>query len=163
MMKKISKKWMFVIVLLFAFFLNAALLDRGFCYSEMAFLSKRQMLDRSIFGPNADSIGQAEMAAILKRTNFDYYPNNCVFTNGSATATSSSDEFIHGLLGKKFFGIECVYPRDASEYKDTPYYVSMWSISSCGSRSSDSFGEGISEQSFKAIIRNNAKFWEGQK
>ena len=59
---KIFSKWLWLLVLVPVSLLsiNFALLNQGFCYKEMSFLFKREMLDRVIFGQDFRQISENE-------------------------------------------------------------------------------------------------------
>lgn len=140
--------------------INFTLLNQGFCYKEMSFLSKREMLDRVIFGQDFMQISENEKSEILSRRNYLGYPNNCRFTK-KGVGVSEFDHFMWSLVGKKLFSIECLSHRDPEQYSDDPYYVSNFYIKSCGAQG-DGAGMSVTERVFNALMERNRNYWEGK-
>ena len=160
---KYSKRRIFIFVILCLLWLNFFLLDRGFCYREMTFMSKRQMMERFVFGEDADIMTLEEKAAKLERLGRKEHPNHCSIRDQPSSGFSFFTQFIYSLGGKKLFAVECVSVRDQTKSENLPYYITNTAIKSCGLPTHDSSGMGISEDLYKAIIRNNAKKWKDQR
>lgn len=107
----------------------------GFCSSEMRWLSKREVVDRLLFGENAPLMSFDEKVQAMKERDGSEYPNNC-----RVAVVSNS---LYSLR----YEIECVHPRmgrhdPAPKSSSRPYDYKMYSVDACG-KNLDFIGEGI--------------------
>jgi len=124
------------IILLIAFITIEYLNFTGFCYSEIRYLAKEELLKR----------GMGEI--------YEENPNCCAIFE-SPHFNSGMDNFLNSFFGRHLFGMIANYAREKplSSDHDYPYYSNHYYMTSCGKSHFD-FGETIKEDQYLAEINS---------
>ena len=156
MKKRFKKRWVFLVLLLLIG--SPIALGRvGFCFKENKWLSKREYVDRFLFGDNASLMSFDEKVQVMKDRDGSEYPNNC-------SRSLISHLFYGGLFSLTPYQIDCVHPRNSDHYHSSEsenkyYYYSMYAVDSCG-KSHDFYGDTIKEKLYKIQLKRNKEYWE---
>lgn len=136
----------FVLIVL-ALLSPVILANTGYCSKHSGWLSKREIVDRMLFGQKY-GMSFEEQVAYAKEHNLGDYPNNCRLVGASSN------------LFTLFYKIDCVRIEN-SESQEEKYYYTMNSVDPCGINLNQ-FGESLSSRElYDHIVRLNAKYWNG--
>ena len=159
-MRTFSKKWLWILIPIAILLPFQFLTMTGLCYSEMRYLSKRELVDRTLFSENASKMSLDEKVQEMKARDGSEYPKNCRVMK-SAFGSSMTGQFLSALLmGRKLYGIDCVAPRPEAGDSSEPFEYKMYSVNSCG-REVGSKSLDISTSEYNTVIKRNTKYWEG--
>lgn len=169
--KKFSKKRLWIIIPLLLLFPILFLNNTGFCYSEMKYLSERQLIDRYLFGRMGAEGTDGEKITLLEQRNSDdryldkieEYPACCRVT-GQVQRSSILDRVLNNSFGFFLYQLEMSSVRldigVLNGDSDPSYYKSYASINACGLGSPYSYGSPESEESYHFDIQRNLKHWK---
>jgi hypothetical protein len=160
-MKKISKKWYGLTLLLLLFLPIKFLNHSGFCYSKMSYLSERELIDIHLFGKEAEYISFDEKVKTLKEREGIEYPYGCIVIDNMNIKMSWDEKLYQLIFGKKDYGLNCLKVTVNDKSNNIRYSNVIKNITSCGSGGFDPFGEEISKESYNAGIKNSTQHWEG--
>ncbi|MCB1782818.1 MAG: hypothetical protein KDI13_02380 [Alphaproteobacteria bacterium] len=157
--KKPRRKWKQWI--LFVFFLiigpTQYLNHTGFCYQEMRYLDKREIVDGFLFSKkygrhievsNIRNMTLGEKKKIMKVRGIETYPNNC-------RIQSINQNVIY-----LFYNLECVRPHPEKSENLYAFEVTYYSIDACGKKHNFMSEILTGEESYNIQIERNKKYWD---
>lgn len=146
----------FALVLLIGF---ESLNFSGFCYRDLRWYDKRQLLDLYFFGPDAFSLSEAEKIRKLMEEKNGVYPDCCWV--GPSYGAYGKWSIIMAATGNQTYGLE-THMLDKTIGATEPYYFQETAITSCGQKLPDSQGIGEDGKMYKAHLRLNRKKWNNK-
>jgi hypothetical protein len=158
MILKISKKWLWILGLMAIFLPFQFLTLSGFCYDEFRYLSKRELVDRALFGKNANTMTLEEKIQFIKNRDGSEYPINCRIS-GDPFDLGSGNKLINMLLGRKFYQIDCVHPNTQIDSQNHPYHLDFLSVGACAPKIVDTSGMAITKVLYDSEIKRNVTYW----
>lgn len=159
--KKYGKRWMWF-PFLTVFFLLQFLNFSGFCYSDLRWYSKRQLVDIYLFGPEGLKMTEAEKIKKLKEDQDGEYPD-CCRTHKYFSVPTFAEKLINGFLGSRIYEIEINSPDPDGSGPEEEYYTSWYSLTTCGGGGLDFYGEPINEDYYKFRLKMNQERWQGKR
>ena len=157
----------FILLILPVQYLN----QTGFCYGEMRYLNEQELLDRHLFGKDADKMTMHAKLSILEERNKDprrsykliNYPD-CCHVSKNHMSTTPSDRFWQNFFGSYIYSLNIYLQRkkeDIASYDDnSPYYQTIYELHTCGISSDEVGGITISKKEYESAIQSNHKHWE---
>ena len=168
-MRTFSKTWLWILIPIAILLPLQFLTMTGFCYSEMRYLSKRELVDRVLFDSDfrkgSITLTQEEKTRIAEDRYSAKYPNFCK-VNGRPFDLKGWESLLNSIVGLKFFEVECVYPRPVSDIHEDSTEKFFWSYSSvdaCATKIVDTSGSGATEKEYESFLRKNQNFWQEYK
>lgn len=153
------KRWILLALLLVigpTQFLN----HTGFCYSEMRYLSERELVDRYLFGKKADTMTLEEKVEKTQEQGGEY--PNCCRLNGQFF--KDYEGFINNIFGNYVYEVEEHFLQINPIEKKYPYEVVYSSMNACGeNRGLDKFSTTDDEKNYKFNIKMIKQHWEGKR
>lgn len=138
------KVWIGVIAVVLSF---QFLTFTGFCYGELSYLSKRELLDRYL---SVQSLNEDQKIKSAAKRGLDY-PGCCNITQ--------RQDVLARLLG--FYNFKIEWYRENKIRPDKDKYRMGWSyMNSCGTKKISESHIGISKYFFDGMIKKNRKNWE---
>jgi len=122
----------------------------GFCYADGTYLTRREVVDRMLFGKGRAYRTFEDKVLLSKEIRKGDYPNNCRISKVTT----------NGLF--LIYDVDCMWPRAENiDGKTTDlFYYSMFKADACG-KILDSKGEAFEKETFyKGQIERNKKYWE---
>ncbi|SHG99570.1 hypothetical protein SAMN04488109_2811 [Chryseolinea serpens] len=121
----------------------------GFCYSELRYLDRYELLDRFLFGPSTAFTEDEKIQKIAIRGG--EYPGCCRIT--------PEKRFLNKILGYYFYNVESHFSDPDPRSSDTPKYLTFSSINSCGTRVIHESGMPETQKSYDASVYSINKSW----
>lgn len=155
-MKKINY---LVIIVIFALF--QSLNFSGFCFSEMKYLSEKELLDRMLFGKSSHELTKQMKKQIISTRGFGRtYPNSYKITKHAYWQRHDKlSYFVNAFLSNYHYGVDIVYRNIYSSGKDDAYLIMHRGIDTCGAGSTNYIKTTISEETYLSTMSRNEVMW----
>lgn len=142
----------------------------GFCYSKMRYLSERELIDRFLFGENANRLSTSEKEKLIvqrKKKNTSYIIENypeCCRIKGQIHRPSELEYFLNNMFGWYFYDLHVISSRhedNITRYTfDEPYRQANINLGTCGLSTRGSLGANISKDYYKSLLKKNQNYWK---
>ncbi len=127
-----------------------------FCYSENKFLSKQEIIDRYLLGP--DWIFMTPEQRTAKLLKYKDVRLECCYVDEEYDQ-SVWDVVLNTLIfWKSYYSIEAYVLKSAPPEADAPYYHEFGLIDSCGYGVPDAFGEYISASDYSNALSHVKRY-----
>lgn len=164
MAKKISKKWLLLLVPLLI--LPMIITDSGFCYSEKRWPSKLEIVDRALFDQQFRkkpiTLTREEKIKLSEEQYSSRYPEFCK-VNSVPFDLNGWENLLNLISGRKFYEVECVYPRPESDQQKYPterFYWKFSSVDACAAKVVDTTGSSATEREYESFLNKNQNYWQ---
>lgn len=155
------KRWVCLAVLLIigpTQYLN----HTGFCYAEMRYLNERELIDRFLFGDQADVMSyEDKVLFVAKKWNGANYPECCVI-DGEPFDLSYFSRIMNKTFAAWYLYELKRYVPVIYNYKTTrhPYENIVSALDACGSHiTADSTKIDIKKSEYENALERNRQYW----
>ena len=163
-MKKLSKKWLWLIIPL-AILLPVQFLNHtGFCYGEMRYLSEQELIDRFLFRKAGDDMGFEEKVEAAKHRPYPGWASGIEYPSCCRIDKTNTGGFWRNFFGLYDSYLVYYFPRSQEaiqgSHDKSPYVDGGFYINACGKKSRDMGEIYTSKKVYDSATRHNLKKWK---
>lgn len=132
----------------------------GFCYSDLRWYDKRELLDIYLFGKDGLTMTEAEKIRKLKDEKDGVYPD-CCWIDDLPPYWDENTKYWNFPFGYYRLGLETNFLTN--ERKSEPYLWGYHAIDACGKAGSWDVADTLDESYYKTHLEINKEYWEGKR
>lgn len=152
------KKWIWTSIVL-SFFLLQFLNFSGFCYSDLRWYSKRQLVDIYLFGREGLEMSEAAKIKKIAEEKGGIYPDCCRLNDTYWPDKGWS--FWETVFGERDYGLETHFPSGHVNSAN-PYDYSENSWSACGEQTHGITGIERNKKQYLNSLQDIREYWSEQ-